>query len=301
VNADALRREHYNATAVDVRRQHASLLVLRVRPDAPRPAYAAGQWLQLGLGLWEPRTSGVPEETLAPAAMQELIQRSYSLSSAILAADADRLLEPEEETGYELYIGFDRARAAGRSGAALAARLFTLEPGSRLWVAERPSGSYTLADVQPGDDVLFLATGTGEAPHNRMIWELLRRRHRGRVASVVTVRRREDLAYLPVHRRLMQLFPEYRYLGVATREPESPGHRLQVMLETGKLEESAGIELEPGHCRVFLCGNAGMLGRPQTGEEGRVFPHPPGMIELLERRGFHADDPGGRLHFERYG
>jgi ferredoxin/flavodoxin---NADP+ reductase len=115
------------------------------------------------------------------------------------------------------------------------------------------------------------------------------------------VRRLEDLVYLPVHRRLMHLFPHYRYVGVATREPDSPGHRLQVMLENGALEASSGIPVDPERSRLFLCGNFAMLGRPRLENGARVFPQPVGMIELLEQRGFHADAPDGRLHFERYG
>ena len=301
MDIEALRREHYNATVVDVRRPHPTLLVLRVQPDRPPPEYQAGQWIMVGIGLWEPRIAGVPAETLPSDEMRTLLRRPYSLSSSILAAGTERLLEPDEESWYELYLGLYPERAVGQSGAALAARLFALEPGSRLWLAECPSGNYTLQDVEPEDDVLFLATGTGEAPHNRMIWELLRRGHRGNIASVVTVRRLEDLAYLPVHRRLMHAFRRYRYVGVATREPDSPGHRLQVMLENGTLEASSGIAIEPDRCRLFLCGNFAMLGRPRLENGARVFPEPVGMIELLEQRGFHADDPGGRLHFERYG
>ena len=41
--------------------------------------------------------------------------------------------------------------------------------------------------------MLFLATGTGEAPHNYMLWELLRRGHTGRILSACCVRYRRDL------------------------------------------------------------------------------------------------------------
>ena len=291
----ALRQEHYNATVVGRRRVHEELFVLRLRPDGPLPAYEAGQWLQAGLGRWEPRSPDCPAETPAPTA--SLLQRTYSLSCAILAGDEERLLRPEEHDWYELYVGFDRERATGESGAALAARLSLLEPGARAWVGQ-PRGNYTLATVRDQDDVLFLATGTGEAPHNRMVWELLRRGHRGRIASVVTARQSADLAYREVHQRLMRRFPAYRWLGVATREPG--GERLQALLASGALEERTGLRLEPRRCHVFLCGNPGMLGRWRLVEGRREYARPPGMIELLERRGYRVEPSAGvHVHFER--
>lgn len=295
----ALRREHYNAEVSGRRQVHEGLLVLRVRSDAAMPAYAAGQWLQAGLGWWEPRCPGCPAE--AATEEEGVLRKPYSLSCAILADGSDRLLAPAEHDWYELYIGFDRAQATGKSGAALAARFAMLARGDRLWVDAAPRGDYTLATVQPEDDVLFLATGTGEAPHNRMLWELLRRGHRGRIGAVVTTRYAADLAYREVHERLMQRFPSYRWLGVTTREPGQAGARLQVLLESGALEADTGVRLDPKRCHVFLCGNPGMVGRWRLDNGRRVYPQPAGMIELLERRGYRVEPPiGVHVHFERY-
>jgi ferredoxin--NADP+ reductase len=75
------------------------------------------------------------------------------------------------------------------------------------------------------------------------------------------------------------------------------------MLESGLLEEKIDTRLDPEKTHVFLCGNPGMLGRPEkdkkTGEF--LFPKPPGMIELLLQRGYGLDPPGPHgLHFERF-
>ena len=59
-------------------------------------------------------------------------------------------------------------------------RLFMLRgEGDRLNIGEKITGHYTLEHVKPGDTVLFLGTGTGEAPHNYMTWELLKNGHTG--------------------------------------------------------------------------------------------------------------------------
>lgn len=302
MDVEALRCEHYNAEAVHVRRVTDDLVIVRARPDAGQPKFEPGQWNFAGLGLWEPRCDGCPPDELTPGEQRELQSSVYSLSSAILADDEDRLLRSDEEDWYEFYIGLDRPRAHGKGGAALAARMMVLEPGSRLFVGEAPQGKNTLSGVGPEDDVVFLATGTGEAPHNCMIAELLRRRHRGRVASVVTVRYAADLAYRDVHERTMRLFTGYRWHGVATRDQATPGKRLQIMFGNGDLEERTGIALDPERCHVFLCGNSGMVGRPRQDDAGQLaYPQPAGMIELLEQRGFRADPAeSATIHFERY-
>lgn len=302
MDAEALRKRHYNAAVRDIRHVNEGLVVLRVRPDAPRPTYEAGQWTFLGLGLWEPRCAACPEDSLTSEEREKFQRSVYSLSSSILAEHEDRLLREDEEDWYEFYVGLDRTRAVGQSGAALAARLFALLPGSRLWVADEPQGNNTLRGVRPDDDVVFLATGTGEAPHNRLVAELLRREHRGRVASIVTVRHADDLAYRRVHERLNAMFTGYRWRGIATRDTQAPRQRLQAMLASGELEERAGMPLDARRCHVFLCGNAAMVGRPRTDPSGvKSYPQPAGMIELLEKRGFQAEPPErANIHFERY-
>lgn len=286
--------EEYNGTFIGVRRPHDDLMVFRIRPDAPIPPYEAGQWISIGVGMWEPRVAGLAPESLADEECAKLVRRPLSISSSILADDSDTLLRPEDETWYELYATFPRAAAP-----AFTARLFALEPGARLWIADAPRGQNTLAPVQPDDDVLFAATGTGEAPHNRMIWELLRRGHRGHIASFASTRQRIDQAYRGMHERLMRLAPRYRHIAVVTGE-KMP--RLQALLRSGELEERAGFGLDPARTRVFLCGNPAMVGAPRLQEGSRVFAHQDGMVELLEQRGFHCDPEHGTLniHFERY-
>ncbi len=291
-----LGAEEYNGTFIAGRRPHDDLMVFRVQPDAPIPPYEAGQWISIGVGMWEPRVAGLAPETLADEERDKLVRRPLSISSGILVDGGDALVRPEDESWYELYATFPRDAPVP---AAFTARLFALEPGARMWVADAPRGQNTLAAVQPDDNVLFAATGTGEAPHNRMILELLRRGHRGRIASFVTTRRMVDQAYRDVHERLMRMFPNYRNVALATRENAL---RLQQLVQNGEIEERAGFALDPSHTRVFLCGNPAMVGAPRLQDGQRVFAHTGGMVELLEARGFHCDPESGNLniHFERY-
>jgi ferredoxin--NADP+ reductase len=296
----ARHREPYNATLAGVRRVHEDLVVMRVRPDSPIPAYEPGQGITIGVGMWEPRVPGLPPEELAQTETKSIVRRPFSISSPILHDTEPRLLQPEEEDFYELYITLPRDRPVPP---VMVARLFALERGARLWVDSGPRGDNTLQGVQPMEDVLFAATGTGEAPHNRMIWDLLRRGHRGRIASVVTTRRRADQAYREVHERVVQLFPNYRHAAIATREPGERGAHLQELLRSGELEERAGFAFDPARTHVFLCGNPDMIGAPRIVGEDVVYPSALGMVEILERqRGFRSNPRRGRMniHFERY-
>ena len=293
-----LRATHYNATLAVVQPLHDELRIVRVRPDSPVPAFEAGQWLMLGLGSWEPGVPGALAEEPAAAPEPSVLRRPFSVSSPILTPDGSRLLRAGEENAYEFYVTLPREGSAS----AFVVRLFALSPGARLWTADAPQGRYGLDRIEPHHDVLFAATGTGEAPHNRMIWELLRRSHRGRIAAVITTRCRADQGYRGVHERLMQLFPNYRYAAIATREPDEKGARLQELLRSGRLEELAGFGLDPDRTHVFLCGNPAMVGAPRAQADGQlVYPQPPGMVELLSReRGFMSDAHTGNIHFERY-
>jgi ferredoxin--NADP+ reductase len=299
----ALRETHYNATITGERIHTGTVMIIQVTPDAPVPEPQPGQWMELGLGIWEPVREGAEGGSVKRVAPDSLVKRAYSLSSPILTPDLDRLLEPGEWDGLEFFLSLvvppqERARRVPN----LTGRLFCLRPGDRLFLSDRPRGEYLLDPMKPGENVLFLATGTGEAPHNMMIWDLLRRGHPGRVASVVSARGRADLAYEAVHRRLAELFPRYRYTGFSTRDPDSEGKHIQDHLADETLETMAGFPPDPETTRVYLCGNPGLIGPPRLLSGKRVFPESKGMVELLEERGFNADPRRGpvTVHYERY-
>jgi ferredoxin--NADP+ reductase len=301
-----LRRQKYNATVVYLRKANPDLMIIRVRPDFPRPIHKPGQYALLGMGFWEPRFPGCQEESLAPVDEAKMARRAYSISCSVLD-DEGNLLDLARTDWLEFYIVL--VRETGRPQApALTPRLFMLREGDRLYLGEKITGHFTLDPVKPGDTVVFLATGTGEAPHNYLLWDLLRRGHQGRILSACCVRYRQDLGYLPIHEELMRRYPHYTFLSLTTREPETVHHKvyIQDLITSGQLEERLGLPLDPAKTHVYLCGNPKMIGVPEkdreTGE--RAYPQPPGVIEILERRGFQADQPGiklqGNVHYEEY-
>jgi ferredoxin--NADP+ reductase len=300
-----LRKQKYNATVARMHKGHSDLMMVRIKPDRPVMPHKAGQYTALGLGFWEPRFPGCQEETLATDDEKRLARRSYSISHPILD-DRGELFAAQDEW-LEFYIVL--VRDSGRAQPpALTPRLFLLREGDRLFMGEKIGGHFTLDPVRPDDTVLFLATGTGEAPHNYMVWELLRRGHRGRILSACCVRYRRDLGYLATQEELMRRYPNYTYLPLTTREPSNAGGKvyIQDLITSGELEQRLGRPLDPATTHVFLCGNPNMIGVPLKDREtgARVYPSPVGVVEILEKRGFHADQPNiklkGNIHYEEY-
>jgi ferredoxin--NADP+ reductase len=302
----ALRQKHYNATLLWERRANPDLAVMRVRPDFPLAAHKPGQYCTLGLGAWEPRAPGCQEEHLTDAEVLRLVRRAYSIGCSVLD-ESGGLLDRTHADWLEFYIVLVR-ESDKEKPPALTPRLFLLNEGDRLFLGDKITGHYNLDPVQPGDTVIFLATGTGEAPHDYMLWELLRRGHRGRILSACCVRYRRDLAYLPIHEELMRRYPNYTYLSLTTREADTVKQKvyIQDLITSGQLEERLGASLGPAHTHVYLCGNPKMIGVPEkdraTGQ--RVYPRPTGVVEILEQRGFQSDQPAakikGNIHFEEY-
>ena len=300
-----LRKKNYNATVTHLRLANPDLAILRVKPDVGISPHRPGQYSTLGLGHWEQRAPGCQEEIAKPGEEKKLIRRAYSISSSVLN-DQGELLEREKQGFLEFYIVL--VRQAEKAPPALTPRLFTLTEGSRVFLGEKIAGHFTLEPVQPTDNVIFLSTGTGEAPHNYMLWELLANDHRGRIVSACCVRYKQDLGYLSVHEELMRRYPHYTYLSLTTREAVNSGQKvyIQDLISSGQLEERMGDVLDPTRTHVYLCGNPKMIGAPEidraTGTA--AYPQPQGVIEILAQRGFLQDQPSakikGNVHIEEY-
>jgi ferredoxin--NADP+ reductase len=300
-----LRARRYNGTVVYLQKTHSDLMILRVKPDFARPTHQPGQYGTLGLGYWEARVEGCQVETLKPEDVTKVVRRAYSISCPV-EWDGGKLYDDSTTDWLEFYIVLVRENLDGRVPA-LTPRLFALNEGDRIQIGDRIVGHYTLEPVKPGDTVLFLSTGTGEAPHNYMLWELLRKGHTGRILSACCVRYARDLGYIETHRRLMGRYPNYKYLALTTREAGlTKKVYIQDLITSGELEEHVGVPLNPATTHVFLCGNPKMIGVPQRDKTtGTVsYPQPPGVIEILEARGFRADVSAikfkGNVHFEEY-
>jgi ferredoxin--NADP+ reductase len=295
---EELRSEHYNATITHFEPTHSDLWVLRIRPDFGSSSFIPGQYASLGLGYWEARIDDVEDADLGKR-WDKLIRRSYSISSRMFD-DTGYLTDQGGLDELEFYIVLvppneDKVPA-------LTPRLALKRPGDRIYLGPKVAGRYTLAPVtDPASTVLFFATGTGEAPHNAMVIELLRKGHYGPIVSVVSVRQWSDLGYLKEHQALTERYPNYHYLPMPTREPDVPKRYIQDLLQDGDFA-LMGIDLDPASTHVFLCGNPAMIGIPEDDDSTAVFPEPVGVVELLTGRGFTLDArrQTGNIHVEEY-
>lgn len=302
-----VRAARYNATVTRLQLIHSDLMVVRVKPDFPRPQYLAGQYCTLGLANFEPRVDGCQAETLKPDDLTKLVRRSYSISHGLYADGTDQIRDEAADDWLEFYIVLVRENLDGRVPA-LTPRLFALKEGDRLQVGEKIVGHFTLEPLtNPTDAAVFLGTGTGEAPHNSMAATLLRRGHTGPILNACCVRYARDLGYLDIHRRLEKQFPNYKYLPLTTRENLGVGKvYIQDLIASGELEQHLGTKLDPATTHVFLCGNPKMIGVPHRDREtgAMSYPTPVGAVEVLEARGFKADAAAikfrGNVHFEEY-
>jgi ferredoxin--NADP+ reductase len=302
-HAERLREQNYNSTITWIRAHNPELWVMRIRPDEPIPPFKPGQYTTLGLGYWEPRADDASEDFEAsPDQLSKMARRSYSVSSSIVDENGELVAPHPEEV--EFYIV--QVRPGEEEIPALTPRVFLKGVGDRIYMSHKFTGRYTLDDVEPSDNIVFLSTGTGEAPQNYMTAELLRNAHQGKIINVVCVRYRDDLAYSDQQAIVEGRFPNYQFLTLTTREPENVDNKvyIQDLITSGRLEEELGAPLDPANTHVFLCGNPAMIGLPKWDDDAGTmeFPEPRGVCEILHERGFTIDHrkERGNVHFEEY-
>lgn len=302
---EASIKKNYNATIKQIRLIHPTLMIITVVPDSGEiPEYLPGQYTTLGLGTWEDRHDG-------PSKVEKVkvIRRAYSISCPMLNEE-NELLTCKQCDFYEFYISLVEEPDADNP--LLTPRLFASKEGDRIHLGKKVTGAYTLKPVSPEDNVILLATGTGEAPHNAMATELLANGHKGKIVSLTSVRVLGDAAYTDKQIQLNEDYENYQYSVFTTREPvnldkDHPNFvgkkYLQHVFQNDMFETSFGWNPDPKDTHIFLCGNPAMIGIPSKDDDGNlVFPASTGMIEILVGLGFTVDAPQqpANIHFEKY-
>ncbi len=259
-------RPMLNATVLDRIEVTPELFILRVKPDAGVPEFHSGQYVALGLPGSAPRPAHLPPDR-EPLDPEKLIKRAYSIGSS-----------PLERDYLEFYI------AVVPEGQ-LTPRLSMPQPGTRVYVAPKITGTFTLHGVQDDHNLVLLATGTGLAPFVSMVrtpqvWTPNRR-----ITIVHGVRYAKDLGYREELSLLSQSNPALTYIPIVSRaDPEWSGRTGRVQ----RLFEDGTIPLNPERDHLYLCGNPAMI------EE---------MEGMLLGRGYSVHskkNPTGKLHLEKY-
>jgi ferredoxin--NADP+ reductase len=251
------------------------LMILRVAPDGwDLPPFTPGQFAVLGLPASAPRSpGGEPEDPPTPP--DAFLRRAYSIASS----SRDRQF-------LEFYL------VEVPSGA-LTPRLFALKAGDRLWLGPKVTGLFTLDQVPPDQNVIFIATGTGLAPYMSMLRTHLEAGETRRYGIIHGARSSRDLGYREELLAMARLAPRFQYLPVLTRPEQEVvpwrGHagRLPDFWKTRILEGMWGFQPSPADTHVFLCGNPAMV---------------EAMEALLKAEGFteHTRQQPGQIHVEKY-
>ena len=221
------------------------LLVLQVTPDEPLPPFKAGQYTVLGLPGSAAR-SPFAEPDDQPSDPEKIIKRAYSIASSSLHGHY-----------FEFFV------ALVRTGA-LTPRLFALQPGDRIWLGRKIVGMFTLDDVQPDHDLIFVATGTGLAPYISMLRSRYAFNNTRKTVVVHASRVSFDLGYRTELEGLAARFPSFHYLPIIDQPDRDPTWNGETgfadkFFDNGTVESRLGHEIDPARTSVFLCGNPLMV------------------------------------------
>jgi ferredoxin--NADP+ reductase len=148
-------------------------------------------------------------------------------------------------------------------GGQFTSRLDLLKPGDPIWIDRQVFGFMTESRFTDGNDLWMLATGTGIGPfvsilRDQALWQ--RWRH---LVLVHCVRHPDELAYCEELAGLAAAGEQgkLRLLQLVTRDAAG-GHlhgRITTLLQSGALEQAAGLPLNAEQSRVMLCGNPAMI------------------------------------------
>jgi len=251
------------------------LIVLRVVPDGwDLPTFSPGQFAVLGLSPEAPRCDGSGIEDQTPRAGR-LIRRAYSIASSSVSREH-----------LEFYINLVQSGS-------LTPRLFALQPGDRLWMGPKITGSFTLDQASPEHHLVLVATGTGLAPYMSMLRTMLPTTNGRRVAVLLGARHSWDLGYHAELSTMERLCGDFLYVPTISRPHEEvvpwagqTGYVMELWTKSVVLE-SWGRRPTPDDTSIFLCGSPAMIDD---------------MCKLLVTQGFreHTRNYPGQIFVERY-
>lgn len=235
---------------------------------APRPS-AASKYVEgrvVALRRWtdrlysiqidaalEPFRAGQFGRIALPDEQGEMIARPYSFVNA-----------PHERPLEFYFITLDEGP--------LTKRLVSLQPGDAIWVAPKPSGFMTPADIQDAEHLWLLSTGTALGPFLAICkteepWRRFRK-----IVLVHAVRTAEELTYQDAIAAIAQAHPDqFVYVPFVTREETDFAIRARVpqAIEDGRLEARAGVSLTAENSQVMICGNPEMVHDTSAALEAR--------------------------------
>ncbi|NOU52214.1 ferredoxin--NADP reductase [Pseudoalteromonas sp. JBTF-M23] len=143
----------------------------------------------------------------------------------------------------------------------LSNKLSELKVNDELYVDAQPNGFLTLEEVPDADVLWMLSTGTAIGPFLSIIaqgnlWDRFKQ-----VILVHGVRHNDDLTYQHQIMATQQLFQQFTYIPVVSREKPLSGltGRITELLKTGELSAYCGFTELPKSSHFMICGNPQMV------------------------------------------
>lgn len=163
-------------------------------------------------------------------------------------------------------------------GGLFTSRLQLVKPGDTIWIERQVYGFMTPDRFSDGRDLWMIGTGTGIGPYLSMLRDPWIWQHFSNLVLVHGARSGSEFAYQEELAALVAAPPvptqaRLQVLRSTTRDtaPAWLHGRVTTLLENGLLEQAAGLQVEPEHARVMMCGN------PQMIEDMRKLLHGRGM------------------------
>lgn len=162
----------------------------------------------------------------------------------------------------------------------LTSRLRLVEPGARVLIGRKATGTLVLSALRPGRVLYLLSTGTGLAPFLSLARDPEAYERFERVVVVHGCRQEQDLSYgdqltdgWALDADLGPILDgKLTYFPTLTREPFRNNGRITDLIAGGRLEAALGLPpLNPKIDRVMICGSAAMLRDTKALLEGRGF------------------------------
>lgn len=152
----------------------------------------------------------------------------------------------------------------------LTSRLQLIQPGDRLFLGRKPTGTLVTDALLPGRRLFLLSTGTGLAPFLSLIRDPDVYEMFGQIILVHSVRTVSDLAFrteleaqlagdpLVQDQALLQL----EYVPTVTREPFHTRGRIDALIDAGTIfggKTTGPRRFDPEIDRIMMCGSMAMI------------------------------------------
>jgi len=150
----------------------------------------------------------------------------------------------------------------------LTSRLQHLKVGDQILVGRKPTGTLVHDNLEPGDTLYLLGTGTGLAPFLSVIRDPETYNRFNRIVLIHGCRFKSELAY---HDLISEELPQDEFIGeyasnqliyypLVTREPFRNRGRITHAFDTGQLPDDINLPpIDLTRDRFMLCGSPAML------------------------------------------